>query len=202
MTALPALMLLAEAPPIETVAASGSAWIAWTVALLFVPFGLACLTLALLGLPGVWILIGGAVVVNLADGWWLPEAERPTFSIGVLVAATLLAAIGEAVEFLASAVGAKRGGASRSGIAGALVGALVGSIAGTLLIPIPVVGTLLGAVGGSFLGALLGELHRGATPSESIRPASAAAIGRTLGTLGKLPIAVAVWAVLTVAVFW
>lgn len=183
------------------VAGVAAAAIAIAVGVLFCLAGLACLALAILGMPGVWILIALAVGIDLIDGWWLEAPQRPTFSIGVLVAAVLLAAAGELVEFLASAVGASRGGASRRGIVGSLLGALLGALAGTLLIPVPVVGTLAGAVAGSFLGAVLGEIAAGRTARGSIRPATGAAIGRVLGTLGKLPFAISVWAVLSVAAF-
>jgi uncharacterized protein YqgC (DUF456 family) len=194
---------LLAAAPIEGGEGAGlaAAAIAVSVGVLFCLAGLACLALSILGMPGVWILIALAVGIDLIDGWWLEASQRPTFSIGVLVAAVLLAAAGELVEFLASAVGASRGGASRRGIVGSLLGALFGALAGTLLIPVPVVGTLAGAVAGSFLGAVLGELAAGRTARGSIRPATGAAIGRVLGTLGKLPFAISVWAILCVAAF-
>jgi len=187
-------------------AAAGTAsvdlsWIAWPVAGLFTVAGLVCTMLLIVGLPGAWLTIALAVVVDLLDGLWLPESDRPTFSIGILVVAVVLAALGELVEFLASALGARRMGASRRGIAGALLGSLVGAVAGTVLLPIPVIGTLAGAIGGSFLGAVLGETSSGRSVEHSMRPATGAAIGRVFGTLGKIPFAMAVWAVLAVAAF-
>lgn len=177
------------------------AWIAYPVAGAFTLLGLACVLLTILGVPGTWILIALAVGIDLVDGWWLPEPERPTFSITILVVAVGLALLGELVEFLASAFGAQRGGASRRGILGALVGSLVGAVLGTVVIPVPVVGTLAGAVLGSFGGALLGEVSAGSSVERSMRPATGAAIGRVLGTIGKLPLSISVWAVLSVAAF-
>lgn len=177
------------------------AWIAWPVASLFTVLGLACILLMLLGLPGTWFMIGLAVLIDLIDGWWLPDDQRPTFSILVLAVAVVLAALGELLEFVASALGAKKAGATRLGIFGALAGSLVGAIAGTFLLPIPVVGTLVGAVVGSFAGAVLGEVGAGRSIERTMKPATGAAIGRVLGTLGKLPFSVAVWAILSVAAF-
>lgn len=205
-TVLPLLLAASEMLPAsgsgaEEASGAFSSIVAVTVAALFCLAAATCLLLSLLGLPGVWILIAIAVAIDLLDGWWLPQEQRPTFSVAAILAAVLLAGAGELVEFLASAAGAKRGGASRGGILGSLVGAFGGSIAGTLLIPVPLLGTLAGAVIGAFLGAVLGELAAGRTTRGSIRPATGAAVGRVLGTLGKLPFAIAVAAILVVAVF-
>jgi len=177
------------------------AWIAWPVAGIFAILSLFFVLLLILGLPGAWLAIALAVLIDLVDFLWLGADEGPTFSIGVLSVAVVLAGLGELVEFAASALGARRMGASRRGIVGALVGSLAGAVVGTFLIPIPVIGTLAGAVGGSFLGAILGETSAGHSVEHSMRPATGAAIGRVLGTLGKVPFAVAVWAVLTTAAF-
>lgn len=203
---LPLLLAASETLPAAAAAAEEPAGAfasiaAITVGVLFCLAAAICLLLALLGLPGVWILIAIAVAIDLLDGWWLSPEQRPTFSLAAIVASVLLAGVGELVEFLASAAGAKRGGASRGGILGSLVGAFGGSIAGTLLIPVPLLGTLAGAVVGAFLGAVLGELAGGSTARGSIRPATGAAVGRVLGTLGKLPFAIAVAAILAVAAF-
>ena len=199
--------MLPEMPPAMDTAADAAvqaidlAWIAWPVACLFALLVLACIVLMLLGLPGTWFMIGLAVLIDLIDGWWLPDEQRPTFSITVLAVAVVLAALGELLEFIASALGAKKAGASRLGILGALGGSLVGAVAGTFLLPIPVVGTLVGAVAGSFAGAVLVEVAAGRSIEHTVKPATGAAIGRVLGTLGKLPFSVAVWAILSVAAF-
>jgi len=194
------LATIPTAVPVGTEASTLS-WIAWPVAALFTLLGLLCTLLLVVGLPGAWLTIALAVFVDLLDGLWLPDAERPTFSIGILAVAATLAALGELVEFAASALGAQRMGASRRGILGALLGSLVGAVAGTVLLPIPVIGTLAGAIAGSFLGAVAGETSAGRSVEGSMRPATGAAIGRVLGTLGKIPFAVAVWAVLSAAAF-
>lgn len=190
-----------DAVPDAAAHAADLAWIAWPVASLFALFGLGCVLLMLLGLPGTWFMIGLAVLVDLVDGWWLPQEDRPTFSILVLGIAVALAALGELLEFVASALGAKKAGATGRGVFGALAGSLVGAVAGTVLVPIPVVGTLAGAVAGSFAGAVLGEVSAGRSIEHTMKPATGAAIGRVLGTLGKLPFTVAVWAILSIAAF-
>ena len=176
--------------------------IPYVVATLFSLFGLVCVFLVAVGLPGTWLLLLVALCIELLDPLWLPEGDRSTFSWWTLGAAFLLALVGEVLEFLASALGAKFGGASRRGMIGSIVGALVLGIALTILIPIPVVGSVIGAVLGAAVGTMLAELTvPGNRFSDTLRPAQGAAIGRLLGTLGKLPCAAAVWVVLMVAAF-
>ena len=60
------------------------------------------------------------------------------------------------------------------------------------------------AVIGTFAGAIMGELSgdESTTVRDTLKPATGATIGRILGTLSKLPIAMAIWAALTTAAFW
>ena len=77
-------------------------------------------------------------------------------------------------------------------------------LAGTVLLPIPVLGSLLGALLGTFGGAMAGEMSdptRQITSEEAKKAATAATIGRVLGTAGKAGIAGAVWLALTIAAF-
>jgi uncharacterized protein YqgC (DUF456 family) len=178
-------------------------WIAITVAVLFTLLGLACLLAVLLSLPGTWILLGLAVIVELADGTYLPGEEPVTFGWLLLGICTGLAVLGEVIETGAGAAGAKLGGATRRGVIGAIVGGIAGAILFTPLIPIPVVGTLLGALIGTFLGAFLGEVtsERQRHPNETLQAALAAAVGRLAGTLGKLGVGIVIWILLTFAAF-
>ncbi|HMN95547.1 MAG TPA: DUF456 domain-containing protein [Phycisphaerales bacterium] len=173
------------------------------VATLFALVGALCVLLVAIGLPGTWIMIAIAVVIELIDGLWLDEGGGPTFAPWVLVTAVAVALLGEVLEFAASALGAKHGGAGRRGMIGSIVGALVGGIVGTFAIPIPIVGSVLGASLGAGFGAMFGELSaQGGSFRGSLRPAQGAAIGRLLGTIAKLPCAALVWVILVVAAFW
>jgi uncharacterized protein YqgC (DUF456 family) len=116
----------------------------------------------------------------------------------------VLAGLGELIEFAAGAAGAKRGGAGRRGMIGALIGGIVGALLLTPFIPVPVVGTLIGAIIGTFIGAVLGEVT-GLEPKTvrgSMKPALGATIGRVAGTVGKMGTAIVVWLTLSVAAFW
>ncbi len=174
-----------------------------TVGLLFALLGLLCVFLVIIGLPGAWMIMALAVIVNLVDSSYLAEGRGETFSWWILGICLLLAILGEILEFAAGALGAKKEGRSPRGMWGALIGGLVGAILG-IAIPIPVIGSLIGAVIGTFVGAILGELS-GKEPSTvkgSLKPATGATIGRILGTLSKLPLAFVIWLVLVIDAFW
>jgi len=179
-------------------------WLLYLVAALFVLLGAGCLVLIIFSLPGTWIMLGLAAIIEVCDRFYLPEGDRQTFEWWVLIACVALAAAGELLEFAASAAGAKRGGATRRGMIFALIGGILGGIFLTFLLPIPVVGSLIGAIIGTFAGAVVGEMtHLEArTLSGSIKPAIGATIGRVLGTMSKIGIATAVWIALSVDAFW
>lgn len=177
-------------------------WLHYLVATGFVLAGAGCVFLTILSLPGAWVLIALAVIIELADGFWMP-AETATFSVWTIVAATVVALLGEALEFAAGAAGAKRGGASKRGMLGALLGSIVGGVLGTILIPIPVIGSILGAVLGAAGGAIVAELSiEGTSLRSTLKPAGGAAAGRLAGTVAKLACAAVIWVVLSVAVLW
>jgi uncharacterized protein YqgC (DUF456 family) len=175
-------------------------WIAYLVAFSLTLLGALSVFAVVIGLPGPWLLIALAVGIELSDHLWSGELHPVTFGWWVLGTCLALAALGELLEFLAGALGAKRGGSSRRGMFWAVVGGIVGGIVGA---PFGlVIGAFVGAAIGTFAGAVLGELGTpGRRFRETLRPATSASIGRILGTLSKLPIAVLVWITLSVAAF-
>ncbi len=174
-----------------------------SVAFVFAILAAGCVVTVVLGLPGAWIMLGLAVVIELLDSMYVTQRSGDTFGWWLLGACLALAVTGEILEFIAGALGARRAGSSRRGMWGAIIGGLVGAVLG-VGIPVPIVGTLIGAVIGTFAGAILGELSAApsATVRDSLKPATGATVGRILGTLSKLPIAMAIWAALTIAAFW
>jgi uncharacterized protein YqgC (DUF456 family) len=170
--------------------------------------GAACLLLVVAGLPGGWIMLALAGLVEYADRFYLPSESRQTFEWWVLIACVVLLLIGEAIEFFAGVAGAAKGGASRRGMIGSLVGGIVGVFLFTPFFSIvPVVGTivgaLIGALLGTFLGALVGEWSAEETGlKQTMKPALGATIGRVVGTASKMGITIAIWLVLTICAFW
>ena len=183
-------------------------WLQYVFAAVFVVLGGVCVVLVVVQLPGTWLLLGVAAVVEYIDRLYLPEGDRQTFGWWVLGGCLALAVIGEIVEFVAGAAGAKKGGSSTRGMVGALIGGIVGVF---IFLPlfsiIPFFGTIFGAffgaVLGTFVGAIIGELTaEQSTIKGSMKPAIGATIGRVLGTMGKIGIAMAMWMALSVSAFF
>ncbi len=183
-------------------------WLQYVFAGLFVVLGGVCVVLVVVQLPGTWLLLGVAAVIEYLDRLYLPEDNQQTFGWWVLGSCLAIAVIGEIIEFVAGAAGAKKGGSSTRG----MVGALIGGIGGIFLFAplfsiIPFLGTIFGAffgaVLGTFVGAIVGELTaEQSTLKGSMKPAIGATIGRVLGTTGKIGIAMAMWLALSVSAFW
>ncbi|HZF27949.1 MAG TPA: DUF456 family protein [Gammaproteobacteria bacterium] len=156
---------------------------------------------------GLWTLSGVLVAVGLA-GLVLPVLPgAPLLFIGILVAAwidrfayigmgtlsviLLLMVLAVAVDFVASAFGARRYGASSRAVLGATIGAIVG-----LFFGIP--GVLLGP----FVGAVIGELTVRRDLAAAGRAGVGATIGLALGTAAKLALGFAMVGTAVVMRFW
>src|SRR5689334_18043501 len=151
------------------------AWLYYTLTLIVMLTGMF---LNILGLPGIWLMIGAVGVFA-----WLTRAQQfvGTTSLIVLV---VLALIAEVVEFLAGSAGAKKAGGSKRAAMGAIVGALIGGIF-LSVIPIPIISTIVGACLGAFIGAAVVELMIFKDVDRSMRVGVGAAHGRFLGIVGK-----------------
>ena len=167
-------------------------WLAITLLIVLIIVNAGGVVLVLLQLPGTWLIFASTMLV------WLFLDEY--FSVWTVAALAVLAAVGELVEGLASAFGAKKRGASKRAIVMSIAGAVAGAIAGTVLIPIPIVGTIAGACAGSALGSMTGDRWAGKAWHETIDAGKGAAVGRLWGTIGKVAVAVVMWLVVTVAV--
>jgi len=168
----------------------------WTLLVLgvFLLWGVnaAGVGLVALQLPGTWLMLAATTLA----GWLSGLYGWPTFLILLL-----LAMLGELVEFLGGAAGAKIAGAGRRATVLALVGSIAGAIVGTFAIPIPVIGTLLGAAIGAACGSILGDRWEGRQWRASIQGGGGAAVGKLSGAVGKLIVAAVMWAVVFVATF-
>ncbi len=144
------------------------------------------LVLIPLGLPGLWVMLGAAL---------LHWALVPLGGIGVwtLAGAGALVVVAEVLEFSLSARYTRKYGGSRRASWGAVIGGLAGAVVG---MPVPVVGSILAAFAGAFLGALVAEWsvarpERGAP----VQVATGALVGRVVAAAVKVGIGVvvAVW---------
>lgn len=166
----------------------------WSITLILL--NAVWLVLVFFGLPGNWLI----VISTCLFAWW--RWTDGVFSIYTLIAVTILAVLGELIEFLAGAGGAKKAGAGWRGSIGAIVGAVIGAIIGTFTLPIPVLGTLLGACAGAGLGAWGLELAGGRKLQDSVRSGIGAGVGEFLGITTKFILGGLIWLIVAVAAFW
>jgi len=175
----------------------------YTWALLLVVSASIAWTTNFLALPGNWFVTGLAALFVWGMGTGDAAQGLNWHAVALLI---LLAAGGEALEFIAGAAGAAKKGGSRRAFALAVVGTIAGSIAGaTMGLPIPLFGPLIGALaggaGGAFAGAYLGEMWKHGDTEKSASVGMGAAIGRLLGTMGKVLMGAVMLVVLAVRVF-
>ncbi len=141
----------------------------WLLAGVLIVLGFAGLILPVL--PGIPLMYAGLVLLAWAEDFvhvgWL--------TLTVLGVLTLLS---HGIDFLATAMGAKRFGASPRAVMGAALGAVAGLFFG-----------LLGILLGPFVGAVLGEFSRKATLREATQAGVGATLGLLFGALLKLALA-------------
>lgn len=136
----------------------------------------------LIGLPGNWLIFLAA-----AGYGWLRDFNGMSVNFFLLLLGLLL--LGELVEFVAGAVGAKRQKASLPTIVAAAIGGVAGGITGTLLMP--VVGSLLGAFGGAFLASYGVEYLITGNSSQSAKVAKGVLVAQLAGMVVKTAVAIA-----------
>jgi uncharacterized protein YqgC (DUF456 family) len=151
------------------------------------------LGLVFFSLPGNWLMI---VTTILFASW-----QKGSFSIYTIIAATVLALVGEILEFAAGAGGAKAAGGGKKTMAAAIVGAIIGAVIGTVVIPIPIFGTLLGSATGAAIAVLIVERKGGKEMKQSLKIATWAGIGRFMGLGAKIIAGFVIWLIFTIAAF-
>ena len=143
---------------------------------LLVGLGLVGLAMIPLGLPGLWVMVGG----TLAYGWL---TDFRTVGVATIAIVLGLAFLGEIIENWIGFRYAKRyGGSTRSGW-GALIGGLVGAVIG---VPVAVIGSVIGAFIGSFVGAALFEYSYSRHTGVATRAGWGAVVGRAAGAAVKI----------------
>lgn len=109
----------------------------------------------------------------------------------VLVLLVLMTALALIMDYLASIYGAKRFGATKKGMAGAIVGGIVG-----LFFNLP--GILLGP----FIGSALFEMMGGREWKPAMKAGLGATLGLFAGAIGKFVCCVSMMTLFTVNVIW
>ncbi len=149
--------------------------------------------LTLFTLPGNFVILLAAVVYGFYEGF-------SRFDAGFLFALAGLFVLGEAVEFVAGMLGAKRQNASARAVLATLAGGVAGALAGSVVLP--VLGTVAGAVVGAFVLSYAAEYSKTGDREKSARVARGAAAGLLAGTLFKLAVAVGMAAALVARLAW
>lgn len=159
---------------------------------------LANIALVIVGLPGIWIAIAIALIVE----WWQPGSVG-WWAIGISAA---LAALAEIAEFFAGAAGAGAAGGSKRAAFAAIAGGIVGAILGTIFLAmIPILGTIIGSVVGAGLAAGAFDASPDENPltlAHRVKVGKGAATGRLLATLIKATFAILVALILTSMAIW
>ncbi|MHB8535674.1 MAG: DUF456 domain-containing protein [Sulfuricaulis sp.] len=153
----------------------------WILAATLVAAGLAGLLFPVI--PGALMLFAGLTLAAWADNFFYIGWKTLTL-LGVLALLTYPA------DFMASAFGAKRFGASPRAVAGAAIGAVVGIFFG-----------LPGVLLGPFFGAVTGELLTQGHLGKAGRAGIGATVGLVLGVALKLAIAFAMLGVFAIVRF-
>jgi uncharacterized protein YqgC (DUF456 family) len=153
----------------------------WIIGAVLVIVGLVGIVFP--ALPGTILIFAGLLIAAWADGF-------SRVGVATLILIGLLGAISYGIDFIAAALGAQRGGASRRAVVGAALGTLLGLPLG-----------LPGVIFGPLAGAVLGEL----TAHRDLRRAAgvgmAAWIGFLIGTAVKIALAFSMIAIFLVAAF-
>ena len=161
-------------------------WLYYLLAAGLVLAGLAGTVLP--ALPGLPLMFAGMLLAAWAGGF----EQVGGWMLGLLGVLTLLSL---AVDFVATALGAQRVGASRL----ALIGAVIGTFAGLMF-------GIIGVFVGPFAGALVGELiHgrgvRGKHLGQAAKVGLGTWMGIVLGTVLKLGLAFAMLGLFALAWF-
>lgn len=122
-------------------------------------------------LPGIPVMFGGMLLAA-----WIDRFQK--IPVWVVVFLGVIAAFSIIFDFLAGTYGAKKYGASKAAVWGALIGTIVGIFFG-----IP------GLILGPFIGAVIGQLASGSAVDQAARVGVGTWIGLLIGTAIKLAVA-------------
>jgi uncharacterized protein YqgC (DUF456 family) len=136
-------------------------------------------------LPGIPLAYAGMVLAAWVGGFH-------EISVLVLILLGLLTAASLAIDFLASALGAKRAGASKM----AILGAGLGSLFGMILFNLP------GLILGPFVGVMVVETAQGKSIREAGKVGFATWLGMAVGVALKVGLAFAMLGIFLFALWY
>jgi uncharacterized protein YqgC (DUF456 family) len=146
---------------------SGNLW--WILSIALIVLGVAGTVLP--ALPGTLFVLAGIVL-----GAWIDDFSRVTWV--AVTAVSVLAVIAWVLDYVAGLMGAKRAGASRLALLGAVLGTVVGlfmGIVGVLFMPL--------------VGAAIGEYIAQKDQARAMKVGLATWLGIMVGMIAKVVIA-------------
>ncbi len=152
--------------------------------LVLILMGIGCAGSVLPGIPSTPLVLAAALGHKL----YFRESSVGWLALTVL---TLIMVIALVMDYLASIYGAKKFGATKKGMIGAIVGGIVG-----LFFPFP------GILVGPFIGSALFELIGGREFKPSMQAGLGATLGLFAGVVGKLLCCLAMLGLFAVSVIW
>ena len=152
------------------------------VAMIAIPFGI----------PGTFLIFLASLIYGVITDF----SQLTQALIWVLLG---IALFGELTEYFAGIFGAKKFGASRAGIMGAIIGGILGGIIGTGILPL--IGSVIGLLVGAFSGAFLMELAIKKKPAQALRAGWGTFTGRIGGILTKVILAIVMIILVLVKIF-
>ncbi len=145
--------------------------------IIFIIILVAALIAIPFGIPGTFVIFLASLICGIITHF----AQITQALIWLLLG---IALFGELMEYLAGILGAKKFGASRAGIIGAVAGGILGGIVGTGILPL--IGSVVGLLIGAFSGAFLVELAIKKKPAQALRAGWGTFTGRIGGILAKV----------------
>jgi len=149
--------------------------------------------LTVLGLPGNVLIF----LVALGYGYY-EHFVHLNYTILLILFGALV--VGEIIEFVAGALGAKKEQASKGAIVAAFLGTIAGGIIGTGVLPF--IGSISGAILGAFAASYLAEYIKTSDTGRAGRVAQSVIKGQIIGIIVKFAIAITMVIVVLSKIPW
>jgi uncharacterized protein len=154
------------------------------LALAVLVMGVGCIGSVLPALPSTPLVLIAAIAHKI----YFQSASAGWFVLTLLV---LITAVALVMDYLATLYGAKRFGATKKGMVGAIVGGIVG-----LFFNLP------GILFGPFIGAVLFEMIGGRKWKPALKAGLGATLGLFAGAVGKLVCCLSMMTLFIIGVLW
>lgn len=145
--------------------------------IVFITILVAALFAIPLGIPGTFVIFLASLIYGIITHFTQVTQALIWILLGIAI-------FGELMEYFAGIFGAKKFGASKAGIMGAIVGGVLGGIVGTGILPL--IGSVIGLLIGAFSGAFFVELAIKKKPAQALRAGWGTFTGRIGGILTKV----------------